>query len=479
MAVGRVATPVAVGAWARPRPLLDARTQQPGLTGHVRWRAVVILLGATFALLAELIPPPVAGDAGILAGLTGGSYLVALGLWLAAPRLRRPIATGLTLGGSTLAAVAIGLALQRPREGATTIRLDRDVWLLLAIAIMLGTVALRRLFVELRTHMRLLDHLARTDPLTAVANRRAWEEELPRELARCRRDRARLCVALLDLDRFKAFNDMRGHQEGDWLLQHLAAAWRDTLRESDFIARYGGEEFAVLLRHCTLDHAGLLVERLRMVVPDEQTVSVGLASWDGSESAQELVARADEALYEAKAAGRDRVKISGHRLAGREEQPSRPWPAIVRQLLEERSVVAVYQPVVRITTGEVVGFEALARPNRDRLDISVEKMFLSAQRMGLERDLDWLCRRAALAGADWLSRGSALFLNVSASALLDPVHRVDQMLLVLAAVGRSPQELVLEITEREAIADLGRLRQVVSAYGRPAIPGRLSPAVGT
>jgi EAL domain-containing protein (putative c-di-GMP-specific phosphodiesterase class I) len=84
--------------------------------------------------------------------------------------------------------------------------------------------------------------------------------------------------------------------------------------------------------------------------------------------------------------------------------------------------------------------------------------------MGLGRDLDWLCRRAALAGATWIPTGTPLFINCGVSGLIDPVHRVDQMLLVLDAVKRSPSDVVMEITERELVGDLNRLRQVVNTY---------------
>jgi diguanylate cyclase (GGDEF)-like protein len=155
-----------------------------------------------------------------------------------------------------------------------------------------------------------LETSARTDDLTGLPNRRAWEHELPRELARAKREERPVCVAMLDLDRFKRFNDERGHQEGDRLLKQATDAWSGQLRASDMLARYGGEEFAVLLPGCTLDDAETLLERLRVVVPGRQTVSAGVACWDGSESAEELVGRADSALYEAKRAGRDRLFTS-------------------------------------------------------------------------------------------------------------------------------------------------------------------------
>ncbi|MGH7748774.1 MAG: diguanylate cyclase, partial [Candidatus Dormibacteria bacterium] len=344
------------------------------------------------------------------------------------------------------------------------IGLSRGDWLIGCAALVLGAVVVRRLLDELRHRIGMLDCLARTDQLTQVPNRRAWDEEIHREVARARRDRSSLCVAVLDIDHFKAFNDMRGHQEGDLMLASFAAAWRETVRTSDFIARYGGEEFAVILRGCSLQDALPIVERLRMVMTDEQTCSVGVARWDGAEDADSLVRRADEALFEAKATGRDRVKIAANPGADWGAHKPVPWPAIVRELLEERSVIAAYQPVVELEGGSIVAYEALARPNHERVDISVERMFSSAQRMGLGRDLDWLCRRAALAGAAWIPEGMPLFINCGISALLDPLHRVDQMLLILEAVGREPSSVVLEITERELVGDLNRLRQVVTTY---------------
>ncbi|MEA2143717.1 MAG: hypothetical protein QOI64_2147 [Solirubrobacteraceae bacterium] len=157
-----------------------------------------------------------------------------------------------------------------------------------------------------------LEAIARTDDLTGLANRRAWDELLPTELARARRDGAPLCVAMLDLDRFKAYNDEHGHQTGDRLLKAAAGAWRGSLRATDVLARYGGEEFAVVLPRCDLENALVLLARLRKETPEEQTVSAGLAIWDGEEMPDSLVARADAALYEAKNAGRNQVIVATH-----------------------------------------------------------------------------------------------------------------------------------------------------------------------
>lgn len=146
--------------------------------------------------------------------------------------------------------------------------------------------------------------LAETDELTGLPNRRSWEAKLREAVADSARGRGPVCVALVDLDYFKEYNDVHGHQAGDRLLKTAASTWRDGLRQGDLLARYGGEEFAVALP-CALPEAELVLERLRTLTPDGLTCSIGVAQWSAGESDVELVARADEALYAAKRAGRD------------------------------------------------------------------------------------------------------------------------------------------------------------------------------
>ena len=158
--------------------------------------------------------------------------------------------------------------------------------------------------IERDHHVALLARQARTDELTALPNRRAWDEAVETEMARAERTGQPLAVALLDLDHFKAFNDTYGHQAGDSHLRKTAAAWRRELRAIDILARYGGEEFGILLPNTDPERAREVIDRVRGATPNGQSASAGVVTYDGRETADRLLFRADRALYQAKSAGR-------------------------------------------------------------------------------------------------------------------------------------------------------------------------------
>jgi diguanylate cyclase (GGDEF)-like protein len=152
-----------------------------------------------------------------------------------------------------------------------------------------------------------LESLATTDPLTGLANRRGWYEQLQVLSADARRHGDLLTLAIADLDHFKTYNDTFGHEAGDLLLREFADVTVELLREGDLLARWGGEEFAIALPGSDEPDAAAALERLRLSVPGGQTCSFGLATWDGVESLTSCLARADQALYRAKSNGRNQV----------------------------------------------------------------------------------------------------------------------------------------------------------------------------
>ena len=164
--------------------------------------------------------------------------------------------------------------------------------------------------LERRSLVRHLAADARTDALTGLANRRAWDEELPRALHHAERLGHSLTAVLLDVDLFKSYNDRLGHPAGDAALREIGARWSAHVRDIDVLARLGGEEFGLLAPGANASETLRIVERLRHDLPGGLTASAGVAVWSEPMTADELVALADRALYRAKSEGRDRACLA-------------------------------------------------------------------------------------------------------------------------------------------------------------------------
>lgn len=249
-------------------------------------------------------------------------WLLAYLLWGAAalhPSMRRLSDPGPgtgrgELGGGRLLLLA-GASLLAPATLTLQLLLQRHpsswaVAITSAVLFLLVVARMWTLLRRLRVQAEQLSALARTDPLTGLLNRRSGDAVLQRTLSRCAQDGSDLVVVLLDLDHFKAFNDTHGHPAGDRLLVGAARAWGEVLAGTGAqLARWGGEEFLVVLAGLDRTAVDALLERMRDVVPEGRTFSAGAARRDpgaGGDVAA-LVATADEALYAAKAAGRDRT----------------------------------------------------------------------------------------------------------------------------------------------------------------------------
>jgi diguanylate cyclase (GGDEF)-like protein len=270
--------------------ILQYGNYDQGLLVDVAWLLGFVLFGATglHPSMAELTEPVVEPSTRLtwrrLALLTAASLIAPL-LLLSQTLLSRGRVDGIAIGAASM---------------------------LLFLLVVLRIVGLVR---QVEDQAEQLAALARHDGLTGVPNRRTWDGELPVAMDRARRDGKPLTVALLDLDHFKRHNDEHGHQAGDRLLKDATAAWSAALRSTDLLCRYGGEEFGVLMPGATAEQAAEVLERLRAVTPGSQTFSAGVACWDRREISDELVARADRALYAAKAAGRDRVTVGASPVA--------------------------------------------------------------------------------------------------------------------------------------------------------------------
>ncbi|MFF5076109.1 GGDEF domain-containing protein [Actinoplanes sp. NPDC000266] len=229
-----------------------------------------------------------------------------------APRSARP-SRGLLLVLTVVSLIAPALLMVQAARHEVTDALS--IALGCVLLFLLVVTRMSQLITQLDVQTEKVRELAVTDELTGLPNRRAWNIELPRTIERVRRTGDPLAVAIIDIDHFKRFNDAYGHLAGDRLLKEAAAAWQEQLRTADHMARFGGEEFVVMLPAASSAQARDIVDRMRLATPRGQSFSAGVAVWDGAETADGLVARADAALYAAKDAGRDRVHEAAHELA--------------------------------------------------------------------------------------------------------------------------------------------------------------------
>jgi diguanylate cyclase (GGDEF)-like protein len=284
-----------------------------------------VLASRGLPLLPDLAPN---GDRDPFDTLGIGPIVLAvnlLALALVVARLRTVTVVGLWLAVAMLAAcVDVGMTLMVPHGFLLGWYCGRVASLLTGVSV-LGALLFEFLYLYGRINEtnRYLDRLATSDGLTGIANRRSFDETLDAEWLRANRDGTELSLLMLDVDWFKGFNDRYGHRAGDDCLRAVAAAMRGALlRPADFAARYGGEEFVVLLAGTDAAGAATIAERVRdtveaTAVPHERsifghvTVSIGAATAcprTGSRP-QDLIDAADQALYRAKAAGRNRVLV--------------------------------------------------------------------------------------------------------------------------------------------------------------------------
>ncbi|MDZ5622089.1 EAL domain-containing protein [Nocardioides sp. HM23] len=295
------------------------------------------------------------------------------------------------------------------------------------VAALLVVLRLGDLVQDLQRKAIQLAALARRDSLTGVPNRRTWDHELSRACAIAREEGTPLTVAVLDMDNFKRFNDTFGHLKGDLVLKETAAAWSSILQGRGVLARFGGEEFTALIPNVAAHDSTAVLEELRRAVSHGQTCSIGAATWDGVETPGGLVSRADQALYHAKRSGRDRIAMAEGQSAAVVAQIDLADPALP-------SLRSVYQPIVDLRSGEMVGREALSRFAGQEAG----EVFARAARDGTGSWLETAAIRSALAG--WDGEG-LLALNVSPHALLKP-HVRD-------ALPPDLDGIVIEITEAD------------------------------
>ena len=338
----------------------------------------------------------------------------------------------------------------------------------------LGILLLALALIVLRRQQSTLRRAARLDHLTGLANRKALEEALSLALDAARSGHDSVAVLMLDLDGFKQVNDTLGHDKGDLVLREIARRLHANVFEYDTAARMGGDEFAVVLRNLRdVDDVAAVAHRLRDAltrpididgVPRFIGASVGAASYpEHGQSAAELVRGADAAMYRAK---RDREGVRVYDVGTIAGVSALGLAAELLAAIDGDLLEMVFQPEVSLSTGEIVGVEALARWERPgEGSVSPIEFIALAEDTGLIRSLTSLTLRLALDEARaWHSQGVHVPVSVNLSGRVVGDRSLPaEVTTLLAQRGLSADALVLEITETALIIERERAVEVLQS----------------
>ena len=323
-----------------------------------------------------------------------------------------------------------------------------------------------------------LDFLAHHDPLTGLPNRLLLLSHLEHAIKMAQRENSILAVLMLDLDRFKEVNDVFGHLAGDELLQQVAQRLISRLRAADTVCRLGGDEFVILLESITqIEDAALVANDIITTLSEPWQLSkdievgigasVGIALYpEHSNQPEQLLQQADTALYQAKSEGRGCFKYFSESIT-EEVRLRMDMEMRLRHGIVEHELCVFYQPQIEITTGKIIGVEALVRWQDPVYGLILPSAFIElAEKTGLiARIGSFVLKQACEQGQRWLNAGMPLMIAVNISTHQFRYSQIDKIVAsVLEETGFPAQYLTLELTEsalmqreKESIVILKRL----------------------
>ena len=368
----------------------------------------------------------------------------------------------------TLESVASEAVLANDRGDALVREGNHRLIMLIAGVTLLGLVLMSGIAMLLGQYKRIaakasaeklaaLEQAALSDNLTELGNHRAFSDDFAREIARAKRNRHPLVLALIDVDDFKAVNDSRGHAHGDDVLAGIGGLLR-ALRKEDRAYRVGGDEFALLLVETDAAAAHIALTRLRKAARPTlfgATLSIGYVNLTPEQLDLEPFEFADAALYEAKRRGRDTI-VCFEEIAASASVFSPRKAELVRRIISEELLSVAFQPIWDIDSTRPLAFEALARPAPELGLAGPQEAFDIAERIRQVYELDSVCIKKSLESVSNLPAGSTIFLNVSPATLAHPSFDPQAFVAQVRAAGIEPNHVVIELTERR-IEDQGAI----------------------
>jgi len=327
----------------------------------------------------------------------------------------------------------------------------------------------------------IIKHQAQHDTLTGLPNRQLFLDLLSLELIEAHRHGKKLALLFLDLNGFKQVNDTLGHSCGDLLLQEVAKRLRASVRESDTVARLGGDEFTVLMPDLgRTEDVGHVLRKILGVFETpfmlgdsatESTTSIGISMFpDDGKTSEELMKKADIAMYDAKGLGKNSYQFYNAEINSRTIK-RRKMEEFLRQAVGRGELELLFQPLVNSDTRGIIGAEALLRWRHPEQGLLAPDQFLSiAEDCGAIVPIgEWVIRNACVQARTWNEKGFPLSVSVNLSnRQFHQSNLVEKTALILAETGLMPHQLEFDITEKTIMADVGfshRSMQALTAMG--------------
>jgi diguanylate cyclase (GGDEF)-like protein len=317
-----------------------------------------------------------------------------------------------------------------------------------------------------------LEYYATRDPLTNLYNQRLFWELLGYEISRAERHGYKFAVLVIDLDNFKNINDSHGHVFGDRFLSEIAKEAHQALRNGDILARYGGDEFVVILPEADEEQAYSIANRIRENIGGislsthddtkvKATVSIGMAVFPvHAANAKDLFVFADNMMYRAKSEGKDRILIPTAEDVVEVFRSAGEMTLLVMKVIEEKSVIPYFQPIVNVETGRVECHEILSRIKTDKGILAAGEFIEVAERLGVVSKLDYVIMEKAFEKVQAEGYDRLLFINLSPKSLILREF-IPTVLQLTDRYGIDHSSIVFEITERDTVKNISLLEKFV------------------
>jgi diguanylate cyclase (GGDEF)-like protein len=395
--------------------------------------------------------------------VTGFGTVAAFGAWVALTSVaERAESAAMVAGGLGALASVVGLAL-----------------VVIAWKIHRRSSALAGELTDMRAAYDRARLDALIDGLTGLGNHRGFQEELDARIAVARDEGKPVALLMLDVDDLKRMNERRGHPAGDEVLQTVSMILRANARRGDRAFRIGGDEFAMLLPNTDLEAADLQARQILAAALSGNhgsggpiSLTIGVSAFpEPSGGRQPLMIHAEAALHSGKRHGRtlvERFDPGRHGIAD-DTRSLVELEASVARVAEGDLLRPVYQPIVSLATGEVIGFEGLVRLSADAPFSDPSSLFIAAEATRRTIEIDIVAANTVLAGATGLRSSDYLSVNLSPRTLEADAFSPLEIVALARRHGIAPTQLVVELTEREAVEDLQRLRAAVGTLRRHGV----------